>query len=305
MKEKKMLILLLTAFVALAGCYAGIEFWNAKKEEQEKAEEEAAKIYLTGEESLTAVSYASGESRMGFVKEDGTWYDEDDREIPLSQDVVENFADAVGSLCAERELEDPDDVADYGLDSPSYTVAYTTEAGEEGEVYIGNQAEDDYYAMVKGSDKIYTITADLPGRLDFDLSGYIQNDTVPSISSGNLKKVEITENGSTVAYEEEEDLSELAGGWGTLSLAAPKDYHVTEETLADYGLDEASRTTAVAEYEDTDSGEKETFTVYLGSTDSDGNRYVMVKDSVLVYTISQSVAENMLTVDETTEEAEE
>ena len=85
----------------------------------------------------------------------------------------------------------------------------------------------------------------------------------------------------------------------------PKDYHVTEETLADYGLDEASRTTAVAEYEDTDSGEKETFTVYLGSTDSDGNRYVMVKDSVLVYTISQSVAENMLTVDETTEEAEE
>ena len=31
----------------------------------------------------------------------------------------------------------------------------------------------------------------------------------------------------------------------------------------------------------------------------------MVKDSVLVYTISQSVAENMLTVDETTEEAEE
>ena len=118
-------------------------------------------------------------------------------------------------------------------------------------------------------------------------------------------KVEITENGSTVAYEEEEDLSELAGGWGTLSLSAPKDYHVTEETLADYGLDEASRTTAVAEYEDTDSGEKETFTVYLGSTDSDGNRYVMVKDSVLVYTISQSVAENMLTVDETTEEAEE
>ena len=122
---------------------------------------------------------------------------------------MENFADAVGSLCAERELEDPDDVADYGLDSPSYTVAYTTEAGEEGEVYIGNQAEDDYYAMVKGSDKIYTITADLPGRLDFDLSGYIQNDTVPSISSGNLQKVEITENGSTVAYEEGEDLSEL------------------------------------------------------------------------------------------------
>ena len=55
----------------------------------------------------------------------------------------------------------------------------------------------------------------------------------------------------------------------------------------------------MAEYEDTDTGDEESFTVYLGSKDENGNRYVMVDDSVLVYTVSSSVADNMITVEET------
>ena len=156
--------------------------------------------------------------------------------------------------------------------------------------------------MVEGSDKVYTISDDLPYSMDFDLSGYIQTDTVPSISSGNLKKVEVTENGTTTTYEDEDALGELAGGFGTLTLTSLADYHVTDETLADYGLDEASRVTATAEYEDVDTEEDKTFTVYLGSTDEDGNRYIMVDGSILVYTISSDVADNMIKVEETAEE---
>ena len=146
--------------------------------------------------------------------------------------------------------------------------------------------------MVEGSDKVYTISDDLPYSMDFDLSGYIQTDTVPAISSGNLKKVEVTENGTTTTYEDEDALGELAGGFGTLTLTS----------LADYGLDEASRVTATAEYEDVDTEEDKTFTVYLGSTDEDGNRYIMVDGSILVYTISSDVADNMIKVEETAEE---
>ena len=89
---------------------------------------------------------------------------------------------------------------------------------------------------------------------------------------------------------------------GTLTLTSLADYHVTDETLADYGLDEASRVTATAEYEDVDTEEDKTFTVYLGSTDEDGNRYIMVDGSILVYTISSDVADNMIKVEETAEE---
>ncbi len=299
MKQKKTMLILGIALVVLLGCYVGLTTWNQQQEEQAKEEEEASKINLVDADELTAVSYTNGESTLGFVKEDGTWYDAEDKEIPMNQDVVGNFADSVASLTAKRELKDPDDIADYGLDAPAYTISYTTANGEEGAVYIGNLTGEDYYAMVEGSDQIYTIADDLPYSMDFDLSGYIQTDTVPSISSGNLKKIEITENETTTTFEDEDDLGELAGGWGTLTLTDLADYHVTEETLADYGLDEASRVTATAEYEDTDTGKNKSFTVYLGSTDTNGNRYVMVDGSVLVYTVSSSVTDNMITVEET------
>ena len=51
---------------------------------------------------------------------------------------------------------------------------------------------------------------------------------------------------------------------------------VTYEELSAYGLDEARRVTAEATYKDAQSGEKETFTVYIGKMSEDGtSRYVM------------------------------
>lgn len=302
MKQKRMMLMLGGVLVVLIGCYVGLKAWNDHQQEQAEADEEAAKIRLVDAEGLTAVSYTDGESTLGFTLEEDTWRYTEDQEIPMNQDVVGGFVDTVASLNATRELENPDDISDYGLDSPSYTINYMTEDGEDGAIYIGNMTGEDYYAMVEGSDKVYTISDDLPYSMDFDLSGYIQTDTVPSISSGNLKKVEVTENGTTTTYEDEDALGELAGGFGTLTLTSLADYHVTDETLADYGLDEASRVTATAEYEDVDTEEDKTFTVYLGSTDEDGNRYIMVDGSILVYTISSDVADNMIKVEETAEE---
>lgn len=302
MKQKRMMLMLGGVLVVLIGCYVGLKAWNDHQQEQAEADEEAAKIRLVDAEGLTAVSYTDGESTLGFTLEEDTWRYTEDQEIPMNQDVVGGFADTVASLNATRELENPDDISDYGLDSPSYTINYTTEDGEDGTIYIGNMTGEDYYAMLEGSDKVYTISDDLPYSMDFDLSGYIQTDTVPSISSGNLKKVEVTENGTTTTYEDEDALGELAGGFGTLTLTSLADYHVTDETLADYGLDEASRVTATAEYEDVDTEEDKTLTVYLGSTDEDGNRYIMVDGSILVYTISSDVADNMIKVEETAEE---
>ena len=75
--------------------------------------------------------------------------------------------------------------------------------------------------------------------------------------------------------------------------------HTRAEELAEYGLDESQRITAKAVY--TDSSDKEqTFTVYLGKTDDAGeNRYVMVEGSDMVYRISETVAQNMISIEET------
>ena len=59
-------------------------------------------------------------------------------------------------------------------------------------MYIGNTTGENYYVTINDTKKVYTITSDLVTSLQFDLSGLVENDSVPSIGSGNLKKVEVT-----------------------------------------------------------------------------------------------------------------
>ena len=119
-----------------------------------------------------------------------------------------------------------------------------------------------------------------------------------SIGSGNLLKVEVTEDGKTTTFEDEDDLAQLAGGFGVLTLDTCIDYHATEDTLSEYGLEEASRITAIAAYSDPDTEEELEFTVYIGDMADEENQYVMVEDSILVYQVSKDVVENMIVVSE-------
>ena len=198
------------------------------------------------------------------------------------------------ALRANKFPDDPDEKADYGLDSSDYTVTYTAKDGTKGTIEIGDAAGDNYYAMIQDSDAVYTISSTLVSDLVFDLSSLTENDTLPSISSGNLKKVEVTQNGETTTYKKKKQRSELAGGWGTISLTQCADYNVKD--LAKYGLDEANRITVTATYKDSTSGDKKTCTVYIGNENGD-NRYVQLKDSDMVYEVGSSIVENMMSVD--------
>ena len=153
MKQKRMMLMLGGVLVVLIGCYVGLKAWNDHQQEQAEADEEAAKIRLVDAEGLTAVSYTDGESTLGFTLEEDTWRYTEDQEIPMNQDVVGGFADTVASLNATRELENPDDISDYELDSPSYTINYTTEDGEDGTIYI-------YYASCDTRMHVATTTID-------------------------------------------------------------------------------------------------------------------------------------------------
>lgn len=64
------------------------------------------------------------------------------------------------------------------------------------------------------------------------------------------------------------------------------------DDLADYGLDEASRITVEVVY--TEDEEEKALTLYIGDEDEDGNRYVMINDSRIVYLISDEVCQNIL-----------
>lgn len=298
MKQKKTIFVLAGILAVLSILYAGLHLYNKSLEKKEAEEAEKDKVYITNEEDIAEISYTGTEEdgKMSFVREDGEWYYAPDREIPLNQSTVQNMGDTLAVCQAVRELEEPDGWSDYGLDNPQYTIMLTDKEGAETTLYIGQTAGEDHYAAVKGSDKVYTVDSSLVSSLSFDLSQYVQTDTVPSISSGNLKKVEVAEGGHTTTYDSEEDMAELAGGFGALSLTTCADYHAEGGELKNYGLDEETRITVTAVYEDSASGEEEEYTIYIGNTDDAGSgRYVGTDGSKIVYLVSADTLDNTYT----------
>lgn len=297
--KRKMIYILAVLLVVLLAANWVLGAWNQRQSQREEEAEEADKIYLLDVDDITAYSYSNGEEEMSFAQTDGQWYYEEDPEISLNQSTVQNTADNIAGMTAVRLLEEPDEMSDYGLDTPLYTIDYTDSDGTESAIYIGNGAGENYYATVGDTGRVFTVSSEFQSWLSFELADLVQYDTVPSIGSGNLKKVTVAENGEETIYEEEDDIAELAGGFGTITLTDCADYHAADEALPKYGLDQEHRITVTAEYEDSSSGEAETFVLYVGNLDDAGdNRYVMTQDSRMVYQVSASVVQNLMTVEE-------
>ena len=183
------------------------------------------------------------------------------------------------------------------LVDPVYTLEYTDADGNVTELLFGNMAGDDYYVMKSRSDTVYTVASSVIDPFNYALDDMAQLDDYPSIGSGNLVKEVITQDGGTTTYDSEnddqaEDIAAVAGGLGAVTLSEAADYSVEDEDLDMYGLDGTSRITVEATY--TQDDEDQLLTLYIGNEDGNGNRYVMINDSRIVYLISDEICDNIL-----------
>lgn len=292
-RKHRTLFLLGGIFIVLVLIYLALSSYQWDAGEADSGED--SQIQVTDLDELSSFQFTdqSTGTGMSFVKEDGTWYMADDREIPLDQTYIDAMENTYASLTATRQIDEPDALSDYGLDSPAYTVQATDADGNTTTFSVGDAADEDYYLTVDSAQApVYTVTSSAVSVLQYDLDTLVEKDTMPAIGSGNLLTAEFTENGQTTTYSSD------------------------DEELTTFGLDEASRTTVTLTYQesssdssDSDSGDSEeedsgslTYTLYLGSDSGDGTRYVQVQDSDLVYLVSSDVLNNLLGIGNSTEE---
>ena len=294
MKKKKGPLILIGVLVLLLILYFALSTWNKK---QDSKEEETVKVTDLKTSEITGVKYDLGTGEMNFEKDGDTWYYTADKDFPLKQSYAEGFAETLSQIKADRELEDADAMADYGLDDPTYTAEVTDKEGTTTKISFGNATGDDYYVTVGDTQKVYTVAASALDDFQTSLDDMAQLDEYPSIGSGNLKKEVITENGKTTTYDSEdedqsEDIAAVAGGLGAVTLSSAADYSVEDKDLEKYGLDDSAKTTVEVTY--TQNEKDKTLMLYIGGEDGDGNKYVMLNDSRIVYLISDEICKNIL-----------
>ena len=306
--------------IFLAGAYLILKGRNAKLEEERQKAQEEARVPVTEGLTLQKISYTDGEESMSYVKEEGGWMYEPEPEIALDQDVMETMADVFSNLTAERELKDGDELADYGLEEPAYTLNLTDEDGNETAIYVGNSLDDGRYVTMGDKSRIFTMDNELTGQLYFSLDNVAQQETF-SISAGsaNLQQVTISgpegekvyvndqeeEVGDDSLQEDAEDQEEgessteaspidtVIGGLGAIAFNSCADYHATEEELPAYGLDEASRITVTVTY--TQDEETQTAVFYVGDQTEDGqDRYLQLEGSSMVHLATAAAVENVI-----------
>ena len=294
-KRTRTLCLLVGAVVLLLVAYFGIRGFNKNQEKKAEKEAKASEIYLTKMEDVTEIRYNIGNGEQ-----------EAQPDFPLAQTYPEQIASDFGTLKAERELKDADQLSDYGLEDPVYTVELSDSKGNTHQISIGNVTGDTYYATVDDSQTVYTVSAAVMEDLQYSLEEMAQLDQVPSIGSGNLVEETITKAGSQTTYsadnkDDSEAVATVIGGLGALTLDTVENYTVQPEELASYGLDEGNRTQVDAVYStstDSDAGEtqdkEKTYTLYIGTQAEDGTTYVMPKGSGIVYKVTTTVCKNIL-----------
>ncbi len=273
-KKGNPLLILLLVLGALLVVYAGVVVIGKNQEKSKQKEEEAKKIYVTDLGKLSEIQFDVGNGEIQLVKEDG--------------------------LEAERKLEDGDSLEAYGLEDPAYTVVLTDQDGNETTLYFGNVTGDSYYLTLNEKKEIYTVSTGVIEDFQYSMEDMAQLDTFPTIGSGNLKKVVISQGTEKTEYSSENDddaksMATIAGGLGVLTLKDAADYSVEENDLSKYGLDEQSRTTETVTY--TNNKKEKTVTLYFGKEDGNGNRYVMLSDSKIVYLVEKEKCKNMLNQD--------
>ena len=290
MKNKTVKMIIAVAVLAVCcGGYAGVKTFVAKQEAKEESEEESEKtsVFTASADDIKSLDFLVDEKETTFEKKDDDWVKKDEEDFPVNQTTLSDAASALTSIESDRVLSDVDDLAEYGLDSPSNTIKITCESekSEDKEteektttLYVGdeNSSTSQYY-VYKDDDKstVYMVESSSIEPFTKTLYDYAQMEDFPVISdTDNINKItvkgdksyELSKNTDTNLWtvkgdgdEEKADtatVSSLTTSFGSMAYNSFVDYKCKDKST--YGLDDPYAVITVdytEEQEDTDSSD--------------------------------------------------
>ena len=268
MKKSTKLVSAVVVLAVLGGVYVGLNTYVSKEEKAESSSEEESKteVFSVKTDDIKSLEFIVDKKEVTFEKKDDSWVKKDETAFPVNQTTLDSAASAIETVEADRVLEDVENLAEYGLDSPSNTVIVDTADGTT-KLNIGdeNTSTNQYYISRDDDDStVYVVAADTVSPFMNSLYDYAQGEDFPTIDSSTVKKVQVSEDKDSYVLEENSDgatwdvsgdgssdkesadttaAGNVTSGLGSFAFDQFVNYNA--ENLSQYGLDKPYATITV------------------------------------------------------------
>jgi hypothetical protein len=326
MKRSTKIILLLGILAVLI---VGIILVRKLSEKEDTEETEAAAVvYSTDSTSITRLTWTYNNETVSFSRQGENWVYEDDADFPTDNSYLEAMATTLATIEADRVIDDPGDLAQYGLDDPICSMTVETSSGTTTLNFGDENTISSERYLTNGDGKVYLVKAEILSSFSYNLLDVVKKETVPEMKNVTSFVIQRGEDTLTLVYTEEQETgtatstdagtTEETGTSGTwsiqngdtkteidnskavqlknnvayLSWLKCVNYRASDSELEDYGFLPEPVVSATIQYSDSD-GAAQTFTLELGNYTGD-YCYARIAGSKMVYLVKASIAENLL-----------
>lgn len=187
-KRKKGLLMAAVLLVAVIAVYGAVIHFSKESETETEAEASSMVISSVDSDAIVAIDYENNGKQMSFVKEDGQWLYEADRDFPVLQDSLTAMTNELAAVTAVRKLEDPEDLSEYGLDTPVWTIHYTDSDGRTSTIMVGstNDSVDGCYLQLEDDTAVYMVDAAFTESFITDLYELADMEDFPTIETASM-----------------------------------------------------------------------------------------------------------------------
>lgn len=284
MKNKTVKMILAVAVLAVCcGAYAGVKTYVSHQEqkESEAESEENTSVFTASADDIKSLDFMVDDTETTFEKKDDSWVKKDDTDFPVNQSTLDSAASSVTSVESDRVLEDVDNLAEYGLDSPANIIKIVTKSEDEdgddttATLYVGdeNSSTSQYYVRKDDDEKtVYLVDSSCVEPFTKTLYDYAQMEDFPAISSTDtITKISVDGDSSyelkkdadtsvwSVSANGEEDkadsatVSSLVPSFGSMAYNSMADYKCEDKSK--YGLDKPYSTITVDYQEEAETSD--------------------------------------------------
>lgn len=317
--KKRSVKIIVAIFILLLLMIVYFVLRNIDSKEENSDTQETEEVLSISSDDVEKISFKLDNQKVTFEKKDDGWIDTQDENFPVDKDKIESILQGLESVSAVRELDDLDELEEYGLDKPEQEITVTTK-DRKVTIQVGdvNETVQGYYSILDGDDtKVYLIDASFVTQFEGELYDFAEAGTFPVISADDIDEIQVNKPEDSYSLVKSSDVS---SGWlvkvgdseeeadstaasqastavNSLSYLNFVDYHC--EDYSKYGLDqpeyqiliqyhqtvESSDSTDEEESEDESVTENKEVTLKVGDKTGE-NYYVCVDDSQEIYTMS-------------------